>query len=187
MLASRRPNTDRAALVAAADPDVTATMTTPEDWSLSVENVEPEPIAAKWSKNLASSTVEPADRGVRLKAEALTKQENEFSRYAGIAFACNDVRGVRIELDLIDIDQVEAFYAEFYAGSERIGRWKWVPSEARPKQSRPTFMMQPQSKGTFFRRQQAQDLRSADRFELFAQLPPGGTVTIGIPRLGWFR
>jgi len=187
MLASRSETSDRAALAAAAHPDVTADLTTPEEWSLSVENVPAEPISSKWNKNLATHAVKPADRGVRLEAEALTQQKNEGSRYAGIAFECKDVRGVRIELDLIDIDQVEAFYAEFYAGSERIGRWKWVPAEARPKLGKPTFTLQPQSKGTYFKRQKAQDLRTADRFELFAQLPAGGSVTVDITQLGWFR
>jgi 2-polyprenyl-3-methyl-5-hydroxy-6-metoxy-1,4-benzoquinol methylase len=187
MLASRSASSDRAALAAAAEPDVTAGLTTPEDWSLSVENVKPEAIEAKWRKNLASHVVEPSETGVRMSAVAAEAQQGEGTRYAGVGFACKDARGVRIEIDLIDIDQVEVFYAEFYAGTERIGRWKWVPSEGRPKLATPTFMLQPQNKGTYFKRQKAQDLRTADRFEIFAQLPPGGSVSIDVARLAWFR
>ena len=187
LLASRSAHSDRAALAVAAEPDVTAGLVTPDDWSRSVENVEPEPIPSRWMKNLATYSVEPAEQGVRLRATAVATPEDEGSRYAGIAFACDNARGIRFEIDPVDIGQVEAFYADFYAGQERIGRWKWVPSERQPKQDKPTFMLQPQNKGLFFQRQKAQDLRTADRFELFAQLPPGGSVTVDVTQLGWVR
>lgn len=187
MLVSRDQHSERAARVAAANPDVTADLTVPESWSLRVDNETPRPVEGKWNKNLARHEVSSEGQQVRLSAAALTSQGKEGSRYAGLALACEDVRGIRLELELVDIDQVEAFYADFYAGTERLGRWKWVPEEGRPKQAKPTFMLQPHSKGTFFKRQKAADLRAADRFELFAQLPPGGTVEVGVTRLGWFR
>jgi 2-polyprenyl-3-methyl-5-hydroxy-6-metoxy-1,4-benzoquinol methylase len=185
MLASRSATSERAELVAAATPDVTADLVTPADWSLRVDNVEPEAIETKWRKNLSSHSVTQAERGVRLTATASAKSDG--SHYAGVAFPCKDVRGIRIEIDPVDIEQVEAFYADFYCGAERVGRWKWIPSEKRPKQKKPTFMLQPHSVGTYFKRQKVKDLSTADRFELFAQLPDGGKVTIEVPRIGWFR
>jgi 2-polyprenyl-3-methyl-5-hydroxy-6-metoxy-1,4-benzoquinol methylase len=187
MLASRDQHSDRAARVAAANPDVTADLTVPDSWSLRVDNEAPRLAETVWRKNLARHDVGSEGQTARLSAEALATQKNEGSRYAGLALACEDVRGIRLELELVDIDQVEAFYAEFYAGSERLGRWKWVPAEGRPKQAKPTFMLQPHSKGTYFKRQTVRDLRTADRFELFAQLPPGGSVDVRITRLGWYR
>ncbi|RNL78811.1 class I SAM-dependent methyltransferase [Nocardioides marmorisolisilvae] len=187
MLASRAPSSERAALAAAAEPDVTADLTTPEDWSLRVDNVKPEASESTWNKNLASYAVQATEKGVRLTAEAQKKRKKGETAYAGITFACQDIRGIRLELALGDIDLVEAFYVDAYAGSERLGRWKWVPADGRPKQAKPTFMLQPQLRGTFFKRQSAQDLRTADRVDLFAQLPAGGTVDVTVTRLGWFR
>jgi len=187
MLASREEHSDRATRAVAADPDVTADLTVPDEWSLRVDNEAPRLVESGWNKKLNRHEVTTEGQAVRLEAEALAEQESKRSSYAGLALACENVRGIRLELDLTDIDQVEAFFADFYAGSERVGRWKWVPEDGRPKQARPTFMLQPLSKGTFFRRQKAEDLRKADRFELFAQLPPGASVSVAVTRLGWFR
>src|SRR3546814_7244582 len=75
---------------------VVSDLVTPADWSLRVDNVEPEAIETKWRKNLSSHSVTQAERGVRLTATASTKSGG--SHYAGVAFACKDVRGIRIEI-----------------------------------------------------------------------------------------
>ncbi|GAA1141391.1 class I SAM-dependent methyltransferase [Ornithinicoccus hortensis] len=212
VLASRDPRgSGRSALAAAAVPDLVADLEAPPEWPMRVDNVDVEPVESRWNRRLTSHRVRPADperneRGAYLEATAeadpaLAANLGRLGRgplrrvpalrgakghYAGMQFRCTGVRGVRFELDPLDIDGVVAFYADFYAGGTRVARWKWDMTK-RPKSKHPTFMLEERRSGTYFRKAQVGDVSTADAFELHAQVEQGATVRFGVRRLGWLR
>jgi len=154
-----------------------------------------EPLESRWNKRLTSHSVErlgveglglsaPDDAEslvVRLTAQPADGLDDAAGRYGGVAFSIEQTLGVRFELEPIDLDAVSAVYADFYAGSSRVGRWKWDLAD-RPTKQRPTFILRPGLKGQFFKPVSVGDLRSADRVELFVQLPPGGSAEFRLHR-----
>lgn len=212
VLASRDPRgSGRSALAAATVPDLIADLGAPAEWPMRVDNVAVEPVESRWNRRLSAHLMRPAEpeqheKGVYVEATAgsdpaLATNLGRLGRgplrrvpalrgpkghYAGMRFPCGDARGVRFELDPLDIDGVIAFYADFYAGNTRLARWKWDMSK-RPKSKHPTFMLQEHRGGGYFRKAQAGDVSTADAFELFAQVEGGSSVRFGVRRLGWLR
>ena len=198
LLASRtsRPSPRAAQAVTLGAPDVSPQ--THPDLATRVTNVavaKLEPLESRWNKRLASHSVErlgveglglaaPDDAEslvVRLTAQLADGPDDDAGRYGGVAFSIEQALGVRFELEPVDLDAVSAVYADFYAESSLVGRWKW-DLEDRPTKQRPTFILRPGLKGQFFKPVSVGDLRSADRVELFVQLPPGGSAEFRLHR-----
>lgn len=139
---------------------------------------------SRWTKRLKSSKLEHVDGALHCELVGESgRYATEGGQYGGVAISANKPRGLRIEIGMDEIDSVQAFYLDAYAGGERIARWKWDPAERRPQQDPATFVLRPGTKGVNFRPlQRAEDLTMADTFELFAQIQPGSTARFRLTR-----
>jgi len=176
----------------------------PADRATTITNVPIDKVDAlpsRWNKR-ATATIgrlgvydpgRPESIVLRMRAEPLASlpdpgtdgDTDNGGRYAGLALAANYKLGVRLELELVDVeDGVHDLYVDFYDGPTRVGRWKWDLAD-RPKKAVPTFTLRPGLKGHYLRPVNLGDLRRADRVEIFARLEPGASAELRLHRLAW--
>jgi len=183
VLASHRPGPNDRAMAAAAalaDPwvDVPADPELPRALRpLDLHMASP----SRWNRRLAHAEVRPDD-GTLLCSFTGEDRSDGPGQYGGAAIPVTEPLGIRLELALDEIDDVEVFYVDAYAESKRVARWKWEPGTRRPRSNPATFVLRKGRKGLHFVPLHVDDLASADTFEVFARIKPGATVQFRITR-----
>lgn len=103
-------------------------------------------------------------------------------RYGGVRFPVSSPRGVRLQLDLDDIEHVKAIHVDALAGRKRVGRWSWFLANGRPTSSLTTFVLRPGLPNRYFRPGKLGDLGSADAIELVVAVRTGRSARIRLVR-----
>lgn len=147
-----------------------------------IDLAAPEIGPSRWNRRLSHARVEHQADGLLCELKGTAESEADGVQYGGVRIPVRSPRGIRLELGLDDIDSVETFYVDAYAGEERVARWKWEPGKRRPKRNPATFVLRPGVTGANFRPVRIDDLVSADAFDVFAKLRPGGSTRFRITR-----
>ena len=189
VLASRDPGPSaRAARAAAAavDPLAGAPPNKDAPWALRTIALEPPAVGASmWNEGLAHQQISYDADGLLCDLTA----EHPLPAggpYGGVRFPVTSPRGLRLELALDAVDDVTTFYVDAYAGDERVARWTWDPSVARPASTPATFVLRPGRRGRYFRSTNLGALESADAVDLFVALKPGSSVRFRVTRAAVF-
>ncbi|WP_028846043.1 MULTISPECIES: class I SAM-dependent methyltransferase [Thermocrispum] len=183
VLASHRqgPNA-RAAAAAAASTDPWADVPADPELPRALRRVDLElAVPSRWNRRLAHSEVRVQDGAVLCSFTGEDRSDGP-GQYGGAAIPVADSLGIRLELALDDIDDVEVFYVDAYAESKRVARWKWEPGARRPRSNPATFVLRKGRKGLNFVPLHVDDLSSADTYEVFARIKPGSSVQFRITR-----
>lgn len=140
---------------------------------------------SRWNKRLARADIREQDGQIlcELTGEPAVKRGEQQGQYGGVRIPVTAPLGLRLELGLDDIDAVQAFYVDAYAGAQRVARWKWLPAEHRPQADPATFVLRKGNRGRNFRPIRVdENLPSADSFDVFVELTPGSTAKFRITR-----
>lgn len=132
---------------------------------------------------------EPVLNGVRVRARAerITSGPGKgWSATAGVAFDVPEgTKGVRLQVDVADLDDVQSLNIEFRRDGERIGLWKWTPDEMRPKARYPTFLIAPGRGGRTMRRVPGSVAEGADTVEIYAVAREDQPIDFSVLRWSW--
>jgi len=135
-----------------------------------------------WTKRLSDARVDVQPDGVRCEFTGAPAQDgDDDGRYGGVQIPVTAPRGIRLELDLDDIESVTAFYVDAYAGEKRVARWKWDPTALPAKSNLLTCVLRRHVRGRF-RPMHIDDLAAADAIDVFAKIEPGSSVRFRITR-----
>lgn len=125
---------------------------------------------------------------VSARAERITSGPGKgWPAMAGVAFeAPEGAKGVRLQVDVGELDDVRELVLEFRKDGERIGRWQWKPAEHRPKKgSSPTFLVAPGRQGVALRRVPGSVHEGADTAEIHVTAVDDQPIDFSVLRWAW--
>lgn len=138
--------------------------------------------------DVAETEEAPVD-GLRVtaRAERLTSGPGRgWSACAGVAFEVPEgTKGVRLQLNVPQGEDISAMHVEFRRDGERIGLWKWKPAASRMKQTEPTFLIGPGRDGVHLRRVPGARSEGADTVEVFALAREDQPIDFSVLRWAW--
>jgi 2-polyprenyl-3-methyl-5-hydroxy-6-metoxy-1,4-benzoquinol methylase len=105
----------------------------------------------------------------------------------GLAFGIHQARGLRLELDLPNIDGLNALLVDAYDGTDLVARWRWDLTKRRPMRPKATYVFGAERPSKFFVPVRTGDLERADTVEVLAQVRAGATTTFRLARASVLR
>ncbi|MGH3385271.1 MAG: class I SAM-dependent methyltransferase [Nocardioidaceae bacterium] len=195
VLASRDPassaHAERAAQAVSKVAETLDLLVTPR----AVHNVAPSSrtlLPSRWTRGLSRADVQVAGPEVVCTFDAepssplrtIRRRGRRQKSFGGVRFAVSELRGLRVEIRLDDIETVSAAFVDFLAGDQRVMRWEWDVQRHRPESRPATFVLRPGFNGLYFKAGRVGDLSTADSVELFVQLARGGRARFTLTRLG---
>jgi len=103
----------------------------------------------------------------------------------GLAYPVRGLRGLRLELGLVDLSNVRRIYVDGFAGRKRVARWTWAPARRRVVEPKKTFVLRPAQSTPHFVAAGFTDIERADRIEVVVEVRAGKTATLEICRLAY--
>lgn len=181
------PSPRAAAALEAVAPVGTEHLLAPEFRTMTNEPVASLPRApSRRTAGVAETLVEAGDKdALRVTARPQSVGHGRAPS-AGVAFGVPPgTKGVRLELDVPDLDSVDVLGVEFREDGQRCGLATWTPAERRPTSRYPTFLLAPGRKGMNMRRSPGSRYQGADTVEVYATAIGDAPIDFSIRRWSW--
>lgn len=154
---------------------------------------------SQWTKRVGDLTIAPCRRtpvseespmdGLRLtaRAERITSGPGRgWSASAGLAFTVPEgTKGVRLQFDIAERDDVADLRVEFRRDGERTGLWKWKVGEGKTTDPYPTFLIAPGRSGLHLKRVPGASSEGADTVEVYVRAREDQPIDFSILRWAW--
>lgn len=186
---SPAPSPRAASVLEAIPPAEREHLVEPEFRSMTNVPVDSLPRASSRRATVGDVTVEGRPNGalqVTATAPVGGDRGQASTASAGVAFETPPgTKGVRLELDIPDLDAVETVGVEFRQEGDTCGLAKWKPGERRPKARYPTFLIAPGRQGLNMRRVPGSRYEGADTVEVYVTAVEGQPIDFSILRWSW--
>jgi hypothetical protein len=121
-----------------------------------------------WKKNSKKVTVTREGDGLRCEVEGGSGPE---SNYGGVTFPVSgEIKALRLELTLVNPENVSGVWVDGIAGKARRLRWVWRPSKAASPAGRATYVLVPGEKSGPFRAERNESAKDFQRVDVFIRL-----------------
>ena len=151
---------------------------------------------SSWTKRVQDVRIEPGassgdpqgQSGLRVRATCAPITRGLLRGWRSCVGVAFDVpagtKGVRLEVGIAELDDVDSLNVEFRAHGKRTGLWTWKPDERRPNKRTPTFLIAPGRSGPVLRRTSGSSA-GADTVEVYVRAKDHHPIDFHLRRWAW--